>query len=395
MRNKWRQISGKGLNKANDVDQWLQLSGFAFNPFSALDAASDQYLHRYLVQNEAHAAIWGDTTALIFEPRGGGKTALRLGIVQDCYIGQESTLPFPISYVPPFLQWGHISPSAEDHLKALLRFGALQLLISLVYRPHWFLDLPLHHRRLIRMYLDIDLPGPLMGYLTELTTLEDLDHLWRRTGFSPFIRSEPDLESLNSLLDALSATVAAPKASSPIERWQLVQELLLSVLSMDGIYILVDGLDGAPETASDPDVLLNVCDYLWQNGLVWAQDKVFIKAFLPNEVKDTMECRYPTWFRHANIANIHWTEDLLVSMLEARIKAATEGELQSFDILAAPDFASVERQIVAASPHPLPRDVLLLTSELLSCHLRRCKQYGQRLEEQDLLAAVQSFVSYV
>lgn len=390
-----RPTTGKGAEEVNDVERWLQLSGFVFNPFSALDAASDQYLHRYLVQIEAQKATWSLGPTLVFEPRGGGKTALRLRTVQDCYYGQGGDSPFPISYIPPFLQWRRVTPSPAEHMKAILGFGAMQLLISLIYRPHWFLEIPLHYQQFIRMYLDTDLPGPLLGYLNELNTREDLEHLWRRIDFSPFIRSKPDGTPFYQLLDKLKATTASAPIVSPFERWQTLQELLFSVLKMKAIYILLDGLDGSPETSTDPEVLLKACDYLWENGLTWAKEHIYIKAFLPNEVKETMAQRYPQWIEQAQIANIQWTEEQLISMLQKRIEAATQGELQSLDILAAPDFTSVERRIVEESAYPLPRDVLLLTSQLLICHVQRCGQYGQRIEERDLFAAKNSLDGYI
>ena len=58
MRKKSPQVKDQGISIVNDVDTWLRLSGFDFNPFTALDAATDQHLHRYLVQHEVFKLIW-------------------------------------------------------------------------------------------------------------------------------------------------------------------------------------------------------------------------------------------------------------------------------------------------------------------------------------------------
>ncbi|MBI1296782.1 hypothetical protein GC175_17650 [bacterium] len=390
MRKKSPQVKDQGISIVNDVDTWLRLSGFDFNPFTALDAATDQHLHRYLVQHEVFKLIWEDRPVLIFEPRGGGKTALRLQILQNCYVGQETNRPFPISYLPPYLTWGHVAPSATEHLSAILEAAARQLLISFVYRPHWFLQLEIDQRRLVRMLLDIDLPAPVEQYLNNIHTLSDLERLCRRLDLPLFIRIQPDIEPLTDMLHALRTTSPAPTLASTENRWQLVQDLLLSALRMPAIYLLIDGLDAAPETVTHSGTLANVCDFIWQNGADWNERRIFVKAFLPNETKDSMYQCYPEWMAFANITAVNWNEELLVKMLTQRIHAATKGEFQSFNILAAPDFDLVEREIVVSAPRQLPRDVLFLTSEFLHSHVQRVKRQGIRLQMQDLEKAKRS-----
>jgi hypothetical protein len=91
---------------SSGVPEWLRWAGFRFDPFGPLDAAADPHLSEYLVGHEVFARVWGDGISWVFAPAGGGKTALRISVMQACWIGQETNRPFPIPYVPPFLAWG-------------------------------------------------------------------------------------------------------------------------------------------------------------------------------------------------------------------------------------------------------------------------------------------------
>lgn len=376
---------------ANDVEQWLWSLGFQFNPFVHLDAAADPHLDRYLIPHEAFDTVWGDWPTLVFEPPGGGKTALRVRTVQACYIGQESNRPFPISYLPPYLKWRSVEPTFEKHLAAILASGAEQLLLSLAHRPHWFLTLAAPEQRLVRAALEGGLPGRLDTYLDLVDEQSALSRLTRRILQSPPIRISPDPPAMLALLEQLRQTPADRLHDDVSDRWQVLKTVLLEILKFDTVYILVDGLDGAPETARHPSALARACASLWQQIVAWNNEHIYIKAFLPQEAEAELRRSAPELFALSRTVNIVWSERLLAEMLTQRIGVATQQEYQSFAAIAVRDFAEIEPRLVREAGLR-PRNVLRLTQALLRHHVRLLGPTG-RLTEQDFLAARDEFQS--
>jgi hypothetical protein len=374
---------------AAQVDRWLQDNGFQFNPFAALDAAADPHLHRYFVQQEAFDSLWGAWPSLVFEPRGGGKTALRARIVQACYIGQESNRPFPISYQPSFLAFGGAELDFAAHIRQIVTSAASQLLFSLVYRPHWYLRLQPDEQATVYGFLNQNLPGPLPTYLALMDDRGDSELLKRRLNLLPSTRIEPDLAQLLALRQALRQTAQTMPAQSTTTPWDLMMTVLKEIFKFKELYLLIDGLDAGPETADAPEVLVRACAPLWERATDWAGQQLFVKAFLPTEAEPVISGAQQGMMGAARIAAILWTEALLVEMLQQRVEVATQRLFSSLDALAVPGFVGIERRIVAQAP-PLPREVLALTGAFLRAHLRQ-EDAPDRLHPASLTAGVADY----
>ena len=236
---------------------WLEWLGLRFDPFGPLDAASDPRLGEYLVGHEAFVRVWGDWPSWVFAPPGGGKTALRVRTAQACWVGQDTNRPFPVSYIPPFLSWGHTSPSLDDHLAALARAGAVALLLALAHRPHWLFRLDDEACRTVREALDWNLPGPLSDYLARWRQSGSLHSL--RDSLDPtfLLPDPPDGDTLLRWCDALDAVPGGDSRPAPAARWDSLCDLLLGALEFRSIYLLIDGLDAAPETIADAQAMVD------------------------------------------------------------------------------------------------------------------------------------------
>lgn len=377
-----------------EINRWLEMNGFFYNPFAALDASVDPNLHQYIVQHTAMDALWGRNHALIFEPKGGGKSALRVRTAQNCYVGQQRNRPFPISYLPPFLQWGGATPSPEEHLQAILTSAMTQLLISIVYRPHWFLELNKYDQQLIRSSLERDLAGPLEGFMALVDAdPEQLTLFRRRLNIFVPIRSTPAVTQVLALQEQFASITPMPVVEDAHSRWQRLRQILLSLFRFDSIYLLIDGLDAGPETVSDTRALIGSCQYIWRSLHQWAEERVFVKAFLPSESAKAWQASYSEEYQSAKQVHIEWTEDLLVEMLARRIDAATQGHFSSFAAIATPDLMDVERQIVQAADQisgPLPREVLSLLSHILLVAARRSTEPA-RLRYEDVEKGIRTY----
>lgn len=368
---------------APEVTEWLRWAGFRFDPFGILDAAADPHLSEYLVGHHIFARVWGDGISWAFAPAGGGKTALRISVMQACWVGQETNRPFPIPYVPPFLAWGHAHPSEEEHLAALARAGAIALLLALAYRPHWFLRLDETERYRVAEALGWSLPGPLSVYLERCRAAGSPRALSEVLDPAFVLRNPPSPEEIMRWADALEAAAGGSPPPSPEERWAQFKKLLRSLLTFPSIYVLVDGLDGAPETIADPSAIARFLEPLFRWAEEWAEERVFLKAFLPAEARPLLEDRFPNVFASAH--TIHWTPDLLAEVIRRRVYVATEGSFGSLDALASPALRDIEA-LLAEIVYPLPREILVITRQVIKEHAQR-EGYGL-LTPKDIQAAI-------
>lgn len=357
---------------APEVAEWLRWAGFRFDPFTLLDAAADPHLSKYLVGHHIFARAWGDDLSWVFAPAGGGKTALRISVMQACWVGQETNRPFPIPYVPPFLSWGHAHPSEEEHLAALARAGAIALFLTLAHRVHWFFRLDRAERRRVAEALLWNFPGPLSSYLERCRAIPNPQTLSEVLDPAFIIPNPPAPADLMRWCDALEAAAEDDVSPPPEERWTQLKKLLQN-MGFPSIYILLDGLDGAPETVADPSSIVLFLEPLLRRAKMWAEERVFLKGFLPLEVRPLLEDRFQdidNIFDPTRVSAIHWTPDLLAEVVRRRVYVATEGAFGSLDALASPALRDIET-LLAKTVYPLPREMLVITRRVIEEHLRR------------------------
>ena len=371
---------------------WLEWLGLCFDPFGPLDAASDPRLGEYLVGHGAFARTWGDWPSWVFAPPGGGKTALRVRTSQACWVGQETNHPFPLPYVPPFLSWGHASPSLDDHLTALARAGAVTLLLAVAHRPHWLFRLDEKARHSVKVTLDWNLPGPLGSYLARCRQSKNLQSLREALDPTFVLPDPPDSATLLRWCDILDESPAGEPRPSPAVRWEGLCSLLLDTLGFRSIYVLLDGLDAAPETIADSQAMADCLTSLMPMVSDWAKRRVFVKGFLPIEAQASLEDQFASTFASTHSATIHWTPALLAEVIRRRVYVASEGDFGSLDAIASPGLRDVET-VLAKSVPPLPREVLVLTRRVLEEHMRREGSQG-RIQEEDVEAAIQWYSAH-
>lgn len=378
-------------SSAREVTDWLEWAGFRFDPFGPLDAAADPHLSEYLVGHHIFARVWGDDVSWVFAPAGGGKTALRISVTQACWVGQETNRPFPVPYVLPFLSWGHARPSKEDHLAAVARAGTITLFLAMGHRPHWFFRLDESGRRHVLRTFRWNLPGPLPEYLERCRQAMSIGVLAKTLDSTFILRDAPDPQTLLQWCDALGVISEDSPLSLPAERWADLKELLLNVLSFPTIYILADGFDGAPETITDPVAVVECLRSLLPLAEEWAEEGVFLKAFLPAEAFPLLAERFPKEFTPARTSVICWTPDLLAEVIRRRVYVATEGAFGSLDAVASHALRDIETTL-AKAVLSAPREILVLARRVVEEHIRRDGCVGL-ISEEDLEAALHWYLS--
>ncbi|GAB4534966.1 MAG: hypothetical protein Kow0063_18640 [Anaerolineae bacterium] len=372
---------------------WLDGLGLHFDPFLPLDAAADPHLSDYLVGHEAFAVVWGDGVSFVFAPAGGGKTALRVRTAQACRVGQETNRPFPIPYIPPFLAWGHSLPSLDDHLAALARAGAIQLLLALAHRPHWLLRLGDAAIRHVRNILTWNLPGPLPRYLELLRQSSSPQPLQGILDPTFVLSDPPDPATLSRLCDALTSSPPDHATPPPARtRWDALRVSLLEQFGFRSIYILMDGLDAAPETAGDPQAVVSSILPLLPLLPEWSARRVFVKGFLPLETQPLLDAHPSAPLAYAQRAVIHWNPSLLAEVVRRRVYVASEGAFGSLDAITSPALRDVETMLAQAVV-PLPREMLVLTRRVLIEHVRRSGSTG-KIQEADVEGAIRWYANH-
>jgi len=375
-------IGFQATSAAPDVDHWLATVGFEFNPFAFLDASSDPRISAYLVGHGAFAAMWGHWPAMAFAPAGGGKTALRMQVARACWAGPDRGYPFPVSYLPSTMD-GKLPTTLDVHLQAILQAATLSLFQAFSIRPHWWDALDGNARRTVRGLFDCALPISLSHHLAQV---QDALFSAPQTDFGRhYSGTNVDLPRWALVLGQLVKTSSAAISVSPLDRLQTLVDLILGPLGLSAVYLLVDGIDGFPETADSPSASSSLLAPLMANAHLWSEKGVFLKGFLPVETAATLTGSV-SFKQPIHQVSIVWSPQLLAEVLRQRIYVATSGEFSSLDAVSAPSFRDIETRI-ARSAKPLPREALVLVSRLIWEHIRRSGDSSQ-LNEGDLQVAV-------
>ncbi|MCB0192370.1 MAG: hypothetical protein KDJ65_10545 [Anaerolineae bacterium] len=382
-------------NNRNDIDTedvnlqvygWLKSLGLRFNPFFALNAADDPHLSEYLIGNDVFKAIWGDWNSFVFEPAGGGKTALRVQTAQACWETQDINRPFPIPYNPPFLKWGTIEPHLDDHLSAIATAAAEQFFLGLSHRPHWFLELDRTAQEqvgeLLARILSVD---NLAYYLDELAETNNLQALKRELDPTFNAPDPPGRAALEQFCMSLRSTLpgSMPASGQPGRHWESLAELLVQQLKFPALYLLLDGLDTTYETASDPHTAIAALTPLLSQISVWSKQlKIFVKGFLPAETKAEFHRQANAFAIQTRTASINWDQSKLIDLVRRRVFVASKGQFNSLDAIVTPDLRDFEALLVEKIVAPRPREVLTLINEIFAAHIRTKSQSG-KIDETD------------
>jgi hypothetical protein len=369
------------------VEHLLRSNGLLFDPFITLEASADPHLSSYFIGHEAFSVVWGNWNSIIFAPAGGGKTALRARVVQSCWVGQETNRPFPITYIPPYLKWGHAKPTPEQHLESIAQSGAAYLLLALAHRPHWFLRLNEIDRNEVSQALAWNLSGPISRYLGPCRATNSLNPL--RAKFSPIELppDPPDAKILSEFFHFFDSRKANEQRPEIFERWNVLRSVLLNILRFPSIYIQIDGLDATQDMVDTPKLAGEFFNSLTSFLQDLNTHRIYLKTYIPIETKEHLQKDLPEMVSQAQITTIEWTPPLLAEMVRRRIYVASEGTYGSLGPLSSPEIRDPEIEL-AKAVFPLPREMLVLTRQVF---IQICARNDQnpKITSEDLRLAVE------
>jgi len=367
--------------------QWVQNLGWSFDPFEHFEASSDPRLGEYLVGHQAFPAAWNQAPALIFAPHGGGKTAARLFTARQAWIERRS---LPVVYLPAVHSEFRRPITLEQHLEGIVRATAITLFLALVIRPAYFLSADASQQTsLLQAFAEL-LPTDLEYYLDWLRYGASPSALSAHLG-TPYLSPEtPSHTQVLALCDALAGAIKKYKSNAftlPINRFDAQISILRATTGQSAIDLLIDGIDGTPETFGESERQMEWLAPLIEQAPHWNAEQIYLKAFVPTKTRVVLHERFEKTLTRFGEIEIKWTTAKLAELLHQRIYAASGGQVNSLDAYASPDLANIETRI-AESIVPLPREALLLTSRVLDNYAAHVGDTSGSIEPTDVERAI-------
>jgi hypothetical protein len=136
----------------------------------------------------------------------------------------------------------------------------------------------------------------------------------------------------------------------------------------------------------DPEAVVCLLKPLWEKAITWGRQSVFIKHFLPEDVRPKVLAEMLTGPTKCVV--IQWEPGTLVQVVRERLRIASEGMFRSLITISAPDVnEDIEFQLARVLQPPVPREMLRLLQRVFFAHLQRVGPYG-RLQQEDYAEAL-------
>ncbi|GAB4560272.1 MAG: hypothetical protein Kow0047_06780 [Anaerolineae bacterium] len=383
---------GLGSAIEQQIDAYIQRPeiGLEFDPFRETDAGRDEHIIDYLVDGDTFSPLWKRQHTVLYADPGAGKSAQRTRLAYLCRVGWDGRRILAVTLMAPNPRDVGLPADQKQFTVEALRAVAGSLLLQILYRPHEYLERSSETQQKIVALLRKDLVWDLSFVCDQVADRGELVPVIRLV--DPTARrlpAQPSAETLRSLCEQLKAT--QPSLEPPEEvlaRWRDWVELIIKDLQFEAIFLLVDGVDGYPETANEPEKGADLVQPLVESDALWRDLPVFVKLFVPASYREALERRSPVLLtENCERVSISWKSEALIALLQQRLRVASRGGFSSFDAITTPGLKRVEQQIVHALRDPLPREAVRLAEALLIAHVRRRGPQGL-LEPEDLEQAI-------
>ena len=368
------------------LDHWLKLVGFGANPFGTREAESEgaelgQYFVEYPYFDEVLGSGLQPRTTFLFADRGCGKSANRCMIEEYCRSQkiEGTVLAIPHTDFRTVLRAAGGDPARvtqDMHIHEILRRGVVALLDHLrrhpqsmqrLYendRPCWVTLLPPTYLTptFVNHLLRQSSPG--LGLTAAALQKAVRKRAWEALLTTTRDEARPTVLLLALLLNAQAVSGAEPPL--PVAQLQEFVQLL-RFLGLDAVYILVDRVDELPETAQTPQAGVALLRPLLNDLSLLQSSHLAFKFFLPTEMQPAVEAIARTdriVFRH-----VTWASSDLQRLLEARLKAFSDGRISSLSQVSDVNLKDLDKQLVEQAAGS-PRNLIRLGELAFSEHCR-------------------------
>lgn len=370
------------------LDNWLRAFGFTENPFSDMEAEQDQRLHEYFVEPACFDAVLGTAvspqTAVLFAPRGGGKTANRVMVNHFCTIGERtrgSVLSVPYTNFDNLIglfSWGaggvHWGGNVHHHTAEILRQGVSKVLGALeAHRLSPNEQDNSTHKSLLRI----------------LGAYGNTESLHRAIALLPQMGLESD-EARELMLQAHERGQAG-SVNPPRDFEVLVATL--TTLSVSAIYVLVDRIDEFHPASFDPMAGALFLSPLLSHLSLLEMKHVAFKFFLPSHMKSILLESGILRPDRLKVEEIVWSDEDLLKTLNSRLYVFGEGQVPTLEpLFISPQLAQDAEQKLVACADGSPRDLVLVCNQLFTTHTQYFLTDEElRIGQKSLEKAIETF----
>lgn len=364
---------------------WRSTVGFTDNPFRELDASQEdqEELNKYFVLPPCFDDVLGQAskprTVFLTAPRGGGKSAACKMIQFQCEKGtaRGTILAVPYTY-----------DEFDDILAKSKKPGAITLNIHkermLRCCLRTFLDWLKQRSNRIK---DLSSAGMdelgrfVANYYPDFLVLFRIDSVLKSVG-APMDAIELRRAILNENLDTLLEKVeplAVPivrlmaglmkigmqsQAYHDAPLYKLLEDFfaLVSMVGIEAVYILVDGVDASPEAADNLTIGGNFLEPLLSDVHLMRLPKVAFKFFIPSEMESLIKAKSSIRSELFRFIPIYWTKELLLEVLKQRLLVYSDLKISSLDERS--ETTGIDEELVKAAEGS-PRNLLGLGDSLL------------------------------
>ncbi len=396
------------------LKRWLKKIGLSEgNPFAVNEADREPFVPECFVDPGIYDRVKNDPrTDLVFAPRGGGKSALRVMLASDSRPQQpphahprSSVLSVTYTDFAPVLsacQQDLSQLTAMHHIAQILGEACAALLEALwqddaliealspldrslfadycrqfnpaLLEPHAV------YRRILPVYPEDDISWP---ELRKAVIERQLGPLLGKDGTLP-----PRLQLYADLVDDVPGSLASSNSPQTLlsEFKDVVQRI-----GLQAVYILIDRLDEQLLTFRNPDKLAALIAPLLTNLPLMEMAGVAFKFFLPREARKAVMAFVRS--ERLRIQEVTWEKKDLYELLRQRLYIYSDEAIQSLGKLCDDRLAlHIERQIVEMADGS-PRRLLQLGAALLDAHVSLSPQ--ESLITQEAWRKVQAQSKYV
>lgn len=397
------------------MERWLAQLGFQQgNPFASVEAGKErQLLPRFFVDVEGYARIKEARTVIVFAPRGGGKSALRIMLASESAPIKWQAQILAVEYVDFDMLLHHQRQgqilNVQHHVSVLLKLGLQALLDALCGPPGTALPSSYSRSEFIERSARLQqAPAGAIWRLAQLLRqhhpgLLAPEHLFSRfqtleEGFSvtPYaFREAVEAQQLRALVQHegpsafLALLVDLPvSASENVTPTAQMQDFagLAGELGYTSVQFLVDRLDEMPETADNPQVQAELLEPLLAHLPVLEMPGVAFKFFLSREARDVLLKR-PKIRRDRlsdEAVTVRWSPAHLKQLLDERLQAYSEDSMSGavfvHDLTEICQSSVIGKEIeqdILKAAYGSPRRLLIAGQLLLEAHLRRSGPAGK------------------
>jgi hypothetical protein len=371
------------------LDNWLRAFGFTENPFSGTEAEQDQRLHEYFVEPACFDAVLGTAvspqTAVLFAPRGGGKTANRVMVDHFCKIGKRtrgSVLSVPYTNFDNLIvlfSWGtegtHWSGNVHHHMAEILRRGVSEILNAL--EEH-------------RLSLDGQGDSIQKSLLRILGAYGTTESLHRTIALLP--QMELNIDEVRGLMLQAHERGQAGSINPPRDFDALVT--MLTTLGVSAMYVLVDRVDEFHPASFDPMAGAVFLSPLLSHLPLLEMEHVAFKFFLPSHLKSILLESGILRPDRLEVGEVVWSDEDILKTLNSRLYVFSDGKVPTLEpLFVSSKLAQAAEQSLVACADGSPRDLVLVCNQLFTIHTQHFLSDEElRIGRRSLEKAMETFM---